>query len=75
MTPTQWILLVVAIVVIIALLFVVGYVRRKNQRISFAKEDTKELTQQEKSGNYQATSGFNFAPAGGGIDTLSLIHI
>ena len=40
MTPTQWILLVVAIVVIIALLFVVGYVRRKNQRISFAKEDT-----------------------------------
>ncbi|MGK8360500.1 signal recognition particle-docking protein FtsY [Corynebacterium amycolatum] len=69
MTPTQWILLVVAIVVIIALLFVVGYVRRKNQRISFAKEDTKELTQQEKSGNYQATSGFNFAPAGGGTDT------
>lgn len=69
MTPTQWILLVVAIVVIIALLFVVGYVRRKNQRISFAKEDTKELTQQEKSGNYQATSGFNFAPAGSGTDT------
>lgn len=69
MTPTQWILLVVAIVVIIALLFVVGYVRRKNQRISFAKEETKELTQQEKSGNYQATSGFNFAPAGGGTDT------
>lgn len=69
MTPTQWILLVVAIVVIIALLFVAGYVRRKNQRISFSKEDTKELTQQEKSGNYQATSGFNFAPAGGGTDT------
>lgn len=69
MTPTQWIILVVAIIVIIALIFVVGYRRRQNQRISFSKEETKELTQQEKSGNYQATSGFNFAPAGGGTDT------
>ncbi|AKK09143.1 signal recognition particle-docking protein FtsY [Corynebacterium testudinoris] len=51
-------LLIIAIVAI-------GLNRRKSKTVSFEKneEEPKELTQQEKSGNYQATGGFNFAPA------------
>ena len=64
MTPTQWLILGVAIAILIVILLVVGLIRRKNKTISFTQEtEPKELTQQEKSGNYQATSGFNFAPA------------
>nr|WP_120491437.1 signal recognition particle-docking protein FtsY [Corynebacterium lactis] len=64
MTPTQWLIVAVAAIVIILLLLVAGYLRRKKNRVSFAKEEQpKELTQEQKSGNYQATGGFNFAPA------------
>ena len=63
----------VVIAVIVALLIIVGIVvvagnnRKKSKTVSFEKkepEQQKELTQQEKSGNYQAKGGFNFAPAG-----------
>ncbi|SQG64928.1 signal recognition particle GTPase [Corynebacterium renale] len=51
-------------VVIIAALVIAGRKRKDSKTISFEqKEEPKELTQQEKSGNYQATGGFNFAPA------------
>lgn len=64
MSTTMWIIIAVAVVVIIALLLVAGYVRRKKNTITFAKDEPKaELTQAEKSGNYQATGGFNFATA------------
>ncbi len=41
------------------------------RKVSFekpAEEAPKELTQEQKSGNYQAKSGFNFAPAGSDAD-------
>ena len=55
---------VVAILLLIAIV-VIGLNRKKSKTVSFEKKDEtpKELTQQEKSGNYQATGGFNFAPA------------
>ena len=67
MTSTLiWIIL--AIVVILILLGIViviaGKKRKESKTVSFEKkEEPKELTQQEKSGNYQAVGGFNFAPA------------
>lgn len=61
----QWIILaavVVALLLVIAL--VAGYLRRKKNTISFEeKKAPEELTQAEKSGDYQAAGGFNFAPA------------
>ncbi len=63
----------IAIAVIVLILLVIGLVvlgkkRGESKKVSFEKpeEKPKELTQQQKSGNYQAKSGFNFAPAGGG---------
>lgn len=58
---------VVALIVIIAL--IVGTKRKKSKTVSFGTDESdepKELTQQQKSGNYQATGGFNFAPGGAG---------
>lgn len=58
---------VVAILVIIAVI-VVGKNRAEAKKVSFRKEESaapKELTREQKSGNYQAKSGFNFAPATG----------
>lgn len=58
---------VVALIVIIAL--IVGTKRKKLKTVSFGADESdepKELTQQQKSGNYQATGGFNFAPGGAG---------
>lgn len=58
---------VVALIVIIAL--IVGTKRKKSKTVSFGADESdepKELTQQQKSGNYQATGGFNFAPGGAG---------
>lgn len=54
----------VAVLVIIALI-VLGLRRKKAKTVSFEQKATepKELTQQEKSGNYQAQGGFNFTPA------------
>ena len=58
---------VVALFIILGIVIVVGNNRKKSKTVSFEKkepEQQKELTQQEKSGNYQAKGGFNFAPAG-----------
>lgn len=68
-----WIGIGIAIVVILLLIALVVFGKRRGEqkKVSFEKpsvedQPKKELTQQEKSGNYQAKSGFNFAPAGGG---------
>ncbi|WP_096456848.1 signal recognition particle-docking protein FtsY [Corynebacterium suranareeae] len=66
MDATFWIIgLVVLVVLAIIILLIVGNQRAKSKTVSFEKpeEEKKELTQQEKSGNYQAQGGFNFAPA------------
>lgn len=68
MTNTTILIIVLAIVVLIAILVLVGLNRKKAKTISFDKTEAdqaqpKELTQQEKSGNYQAQGGFNFATA------------
>ena len=58
---------VVALLIILGIVIVVGNNRKKSKTVSFEKkepEQQKELTQQEKSGNYQAKGGFKFAPAG-----------
>ena len=56
---------VVVLIILIALLILWGKKRGEDKKVSFdkAEEESKELTQQQKSGNYQAQSGFNFAPA------------
>ncbi len=55
---------IIAVLVIVALI-VFGLRRKKTKTVSFEPkaEEPKQLTQQEKSGNYQAQGGFNFAPA------------
>ena len=60
-----WIVLAVIVIALILIgIVVAGKKRRESKTISFDKvEETKELTQQEKSGNYQAKGGFNFAQA------------
>jgi len=66
-SPTLWIVLAIILVVLIILgiAVVVGNQRKKSKTVSFEKpaetEEPKQLTQQEKSGNYQAKGGFNFA--------------
>ncbi|WP_454972858.1 signal recognition particle-docking protein FtsY [Corynebacterium propinquum] len=58
---------VLALIVIIAL--IVGTKRKKSKTVRFGgegAEEPKQLTQQQKSGNYQATGGFNFASGGAG---------
>ncbi|MFH0410842.1 signal recognition particle-docking protein FtsY [Corynebacterium sp. L4756] len=56
---------VVVLIVLIVLIVLWGKKRGEDKKVSFEKpeEEPKELTQQQKSGNYQAQSGFNFAPA------------
>ncbi|MDK8477588.1 signal recognition particle-docking protein FtsY [Corynebacterium pseudodiphtheriticum] len=59
----------VALALIIIIALIVGAKRKKSKMISFGGEDSeepKQLTQEQKSGNYQATGGFNFAPGGAG---------
>jgi len=52
-----------AIIVVLVVVFL-GSRRKDSKTISFETTDEpKQLTQQEKSGNYQAQGGFNFAPA------------
>lgn len=63
---TLWIgIAVVVLIVLIILVILWGKKRGEDKKVSFEKheEEPKELTQQQKSGNYQAQSGFNFAPA------------
>lgn len=66
MNTTVLIIGVVVVLLLILILVLVGVQRRKSKTVSFeksAEEEPKELTQQEKSGNYQTQGGFNFAPA------------
>ena len=61
-----WIIvaIVVAVLIVVGILVVVGNKRKESKTVSFEKkEEPKELTQEEKSGNYQAQGGFNFAAA------------
>lgn len=72
MNTISWILIAVAVIVVLAIvLIVVGKKRGDSKKVSFekpAEEAPKELTQEQKSGNYQAKSGFSFAPAGSDAD-------
>ncbi|MBN9643165.1 signal recognition particle-docking protein FtsY [Corynebacterium sp. CCM 8862] len=62
---------VVLVLLLLAIVVIVGLKRRKAKMVSFGDDDddaveqgeTKQLTQEQKSGNYQAHGGFNFAPA------------
>ena len=63
-----WIGIAIVVIVLIILVVVIGKKRGDAKKVSFdkpAEEEPKQLTQEQKSGNYQAKSGFNFAPAGG----------
>lgn len=67
MDTTFWIVgLVALLILVIIIVLIVGKKRGESKTVSFekpAEEEKKQLTQQEKSGNYQAQGGFNFAPA------------
>ena len=67
MDATFWIVgLVLLVILAIIIVLIVGKKRGESKTVSFekpAEEEKKQLTQQEKSGNYQAQGGFNFAPA------------
>ena len=60
-----WIVLAVIVIALILIgVVIAGKKRKESKTVSFDKvEEPKELTQQEKSGNYQAKGGFNFAQA------------
>lgn len=62
-TTVLWIVIaVIVIALIIAGIVVAGNKRKASKTVSFEKpEEPKQLTQQEKSGNYQAKGSFNFA--------------
>lgn len=61
---TAIILIAVFLLFMLGVLILVGLRRSDAKKVSFTTTDEpKELTQQEKSGNYQAHGGFNFAPA------------
>ena len=61
---TAIILIAVFLLFMLGVLILVGLRRSDAKKVSFTTtEEPKELTQQEKSGNYQAHGGFNFAPA------------
>ena len=67
MNTTTWIIVAVAVVVLLAVIaLVVGLQLRKRRQITLTRaEERRELTQQERSGNYQAATGFSFTQAGG----------
>lgn len=69
MTTPQWIALaLVVLALLLLILFLVGRARRRANTISLTKrEEARELTREQKSGNYQAQSGFSFSagPAAG----------
>ena len=63
-----WIIIALIVIALILIgVVVAGKQRRKSKTVSFDKAvdnaEPKALTQQEKSGNYQAKGGFNFAQA------------
>ena len=67
MTTTTWIIVAVAAVLLLAIIaLAVGLQLRKKRQITLTRaEERKELTREERSGNYQAGTGFSFAQAGG----------
>ena len=67
MNTTTWIIVAVAALVLLAVLaLVVGLQLRKKRQISLTKADERrELTREERSGNYQAGTGFSFTQGGG----------
>lgn len=67
MNLTSWIVVGIAALVILVLTLVfVGRKRGESKKVSFEKpEEPAQLTQEQKSGNYQAQGGFNFASADG----------
>ena len=67
-TTMLWIIIALIVIALILIgVVVAGKQRRKSKTVSFDKAvdsaEPKALTQQEKSGNYQAKGGFNFAQA------------
>lgn len=65
MNTTLIVAIAVIAVLVIAALIVIGLKRKQAKTVSFEHKtaEPKQLTQHEKSGNYQAQGGFNFAPA------------
>ena len=66
--PVLWIVIAIVVLALIVVgVVVAGNKRKKSKTVSFEKPaeiaEPKQLTQQEKSGNYQAKGGFNFAQA------------
>lgn len=62
-----WIGIAIVVIVLVVVFIAIGKKRGESKKVSFekpAEEEPKQLTQEQKSGNYQAKSGFNFAPAG-----------
>ena len=60
------VLVVVFAILVVMMIIALGSRRKDSKTISFESKTTdepKQLTQQAKSGNYQAQGGFNFAPA------------
>ncbi|WP_151548814.1 MULTISPECIES: signal recognition particle-docking protein FtsY [Corynebacterium] len=67
---TTYIIAAVVVILLLIAVIVIGLKRKQAKTVSFEKEEeTKELTREEKSGNYQAQGGFNFAPAAGSGST------
>lgn len=65
-TPLLIGIIALVLVLLLILLVVFGLKRKKSKTVSFTPKEQvpqKELTQEQKSGNYQAKGGFNFAPA------------
>ena len=70
MTAQAWIL-IAAIVAVLLVAFVAGFVLYKRRRVSItpAEEQDKQLT--DRSGGYTAAGGFNFSQGGAGSGTLT----
>ena len=70
MTAQAWIL-IAAIVAVLLVAFVAGFVLYKRRRVSItpAEEQDKQLT--DRSGGYTAAGGFNFSQSGAGSGTLT----
>lgn len=70
-------IVLVVLVAVIAAIIVVGRRRAESKKISFEQrpEEPRELTQEQKSGNYKAAAGFNFtannAPAAAVTERLT----
>ncbi|AZA11704.1 signal recognition particle-docking protein FtsY [Corynebacterium gerontici] len=58
-----YVIIAVVLLLLVVAFIAIGLKRKNTKTVSFEKPEQKELTQQEKSGNYQVKSGFNFQPA------------